>query len=64
MTLTDFVPPEEHAKRATKHFCDWVTSLVSKPKLPLPVLFDFRNLTTSFRVKYLDLQSKNVALGV
>ncbi|KAM6071875.1 protein FAM47E-like [Theristicus caerulescens] len=26
-TLTDFVPPEEHVKRATKHFCDWVMSL-------------------------------------
>ncbi|KFP45967.1 hypothetical protein N323_02547, partial [Cathartes aura] len=26
-TLTDFVPPEEHVKRVTKHFCDWVMSL-------------------------------------
>ncbi|KAM6206083.1 protein FAM47E-like [Sarcoramphus papa] len=25
--LTDFVPPEEHVKRVTKHFCDWVMSL-------------------------------------
>ncbi|XP_059682701.1 protein FAM47E [Gavia stellata] len=26
-TLTGFVPPDEHVKRATKHFCDWVMSL-------------------------------------
>ncbi|KFQ93126.1 hypothetical protein Y956_15917, partial [Nipponia nippon] len=26
-TLTDFVSPDERAKRATKHFCDWVMSL-------------------------------------
>ncbi|XP_030348360.1 protein FAM47E-like isoform X2 [Strigops habroptila] len=26
-TLTDFVSPDEHVKRATKHFCHWVMSL-------------------------------------
>ncbi|KAM9663241.1 protein FAM47E-like [Morphnus guianensis] len=24
---TDFIPPDEHVKRVTKHFCDWVMSL-------------------------------------
>ncbi|KAM4674524.1 protein FAM47E [Amazona ochrocephala] len=27
-TLTEFVPRDENVKRATKHFCDWVMSLV------------------------------------